>query len=132
SRRRRRSSSGASYLGLGVVVRDEIETDAVLEIRLAARQEETEPAHRVEGFRDLLVIGAGEPGDRDAHERRAIGTRSEGPLDRGRPLDQDPPVLLDGFHRDPGRYAVHVPVPDDLLALLQPGAAPREPELARD
>lgn len=55
-----------------VVIRHEIELDAMLQVRLATRQRQGEAAHRIDGLLNLFVVGAGKPGRRDRDESRVV------------------------------------------------------------
>ena len=72
-----------------------------------------------------------------ADECRAIGSRLKNPLDKcGRavsgPFHEDSDVLLNSFYLHGHGKMIHLPIPRDLFASLQPATALTEPKLRRD
>lgn len=78
-----------------LVIGHEIELYAMLQIRFAARQGETETTHRVNRHCDLFVAAATEAGRGNRHECCVVVLWREYPFDGTWPFDQNSPIVLD-------------------------------------
>src|SRR5262245_17136317 len=72
-----------------IVVGYEVQDNAMLQERFAAGQEKAEAAHRVDGPRDLFVIGSFKARRGDTHKGGVVTSGSELPFDWTWPLDED-------------------------------------------
>src|SRR6185503_12172166 len=92
---------------------NEVQHDAVLEIRLGSGQDERETLGRADRVPGDDVAGPGEAGVGDTDEGGPVRAGEEAPLDAGRnvtsqPVDEDAPIRLDRDDAGLRREAVHV------------------------
>ena len=78
-------------MGVGIVIRYEVESDIMLQERLEPRQYKRESSHRVHHLLDYLIIASAKTPVGDSYEGRTIRAGTKQPLDgqwRVIPLNQ--------------------------------------------
>src|SRR5262245_50192997 len=109
----------------------------VLQEGLQPGQYEGKPFSRRDDLCDDFFRAPPEAGMRHTYERGVVRPRREQPFDRrggaiGRPFDEDALIEIEGLDPDLDGEMVHLPIPPDFFARLQPSAAAGEPELGGD
>src|SRR5262249_42122642 len=109
----------------------------MLKERLETREHQGEPLCRVSHLFYKLVAVASEANLGDTNEGCTLLLRREDPFHGAwaavsRPFDENALVGFDGFCSCGNRNAVHLPLPLNLLASLEPAAAFGEPEFRGD